>query len=203
MIFPDEYSFVPRTWVLPDDFPDLATREMKDGDAKVTYIAKPDGGSQGKGIFLTDSFERLRKCSEQCRETGDAFVVQRYIAKPMLLDGLKFDLRIYLLVVGVGEDMKLFIFRDGLVRLCTKEYQTPSPETFDQVHMHITNCAVNMNTDSFKNPTSQQDNYVAAWKPCVLIIDRPLQFVLLSACHNKNKPALQTGGGAWRSLLAS
>jgi hypothetical protein len=157
-LFPDEYAFVPRTWVLPEDFSELAIRVAKDVDSKATYIVKPDGLSQGRGIFLTDDLERLRRCSDECREKGEGVVVQKYLAKPMLLDGLKFDMRIYLLVVGgsagIGSDMRLFLFRDGLVRLCTTEYESPTPETFDQVQMHITNYEINRYSASFNNPTS-------------------------------------------------
>jgi len=158
MLFPDEYSFVPRTWILPEDFPELAARVAKHHEEKKgTYIVKPDGLSQGRGIFLTDDLERIRKCSEECHEKNEGFVVQKYIANPMLLNGLKFDMRIYLLVVGgsrgVGDDMRLFLFRDGLVRLCSTEYETPTPETFDQVHMHITNYELNRKSTAFKNAT--------------------------------------------------
>lgn len=157
VLFPDEYSFVPRSWLLPEDFPELAARVTKEIDVKTTYIVKPDGLSQGRGIFLTDDLERIRKVADDSRRTGEGFVVQKYLAKPMLLDGLKFDMRIYCLVVGgpagVGPDMRLFLFQEGLVRLCTDEYQVPTPDTFDQFNMHLTNYEVNRHSKAFKKPT--------------------------------------------------
>ena len=44
--------------------------------------------------------------------------MQRYVAKPYLMDGLKFDLRIYVLVFGV-DPLRIFLYKDGLTRLAT------------------------------------------------------------------------------------
>ena len=54
-------------------------------------------------------------------------VVQRYLSKPYLIEGLKFDLRIYVLVAGV-DPLRLFIFRDGLARFATENYVAPNKE---------------------------------------------------------------------------
>ena len=45
-------------------------------------------------------------------------IVQRYIKNPMLLDGKKFDLRLYVLIVGF-EPINAYLANEGLVRLCT------------------------------------------------------------------------------------
>ena len=46
-------------------------------------------------------------------------VAQKYISDPFLLDGLKFDLRIYVLLYGVNP-LRIFMFDEGLVRLATE-----------------------------------------------------------------------------------
>jgi tubulin polyglutamylase TTLL6/13 len=58
---------------------------------------------QGRGIYLTRRFEDIKL------EQGETCIAQRYMAKPYLIDGLKFDLRIYVLVFGV-EPMRVFLF---------------------------------------------------------------------------------------------
>jgi len=154
-LFPKEYQFLPPTWVLPDDIGDLEKQFGDSTESKVIYIAKPDHLCQGRGIFLTTELDRLRKCATECREKDQTAVVQRYIMRPMLIDGFKFDLRLYFLVCGKlpeggGLDLRMFLFRDGLVRLCTKEYSPPTAETMNQKCMHLTNYAINKNSKSFE-----------------------------------------------------
>lgn len=54
----------------------------------------------------------------------DRCVVQRYMHKPYLIDGLKFDLRIYVLVAGI-DPLRIFVYEEGLARLATEEYRAP------------------------------------------------------------------------------
>jgi len=52
----------------------VAGRRSPKKISKKTFIVKPEGLSQGKGIFLTRNFERIMK---NCENEG--CVVQRYI----------------------------------------------------------------------------------------------------------------------------
>jgi tubulin polyglutamylase TTLL11 len=80
---------------------------------KCSYISKPAEGSQGDGMQI---FQTLKDLPLGLGREG---VVQRYIDKPLLLkDKLKFDLRIYVVVVGVTK-LKAFMCEEGLARFCT------------------------------------------------------------------------------------
>ena len=108
---PEEYNYFPLTWNLPGDYLDF--KAYFDGKPKGkarTYIVKPECMSQGNGIFLTRKLEDINP-TKHC-------VVQRYLSRPYLIDGLKFDLRIYVLVAGV-DPLRVFIFREGLGRFAT------------------------------------------------------------------------------------
>ena len=77
----------------------------------MTFIVKPVGSSQGKGIFLTRTWEDI--------EPHDHLVAQKYIDPPYLIDGLKFDLRIYVLLYGINP-LRIYLYEEGLARFATK-----------------------------------------------------------------------------------
>jgi tubulin polyglutamylase TTLL6/13 len=52
------------------------------------------------------------------------YVVQRYLHKPFLIDNLKFDLRIYVMLCGV-DPLRVYFYDEGLCRLATFEYESP------------------------------------------------------------------------------
>lgn len=73
-------------------------------------ICKPDHLSQGKGIFLTHDVDSIY--------LDEPSVVQEYINEPYLIDGLKFDMRMYVLVMS-SDPLKIFLHKEGLVRFAT------------------------------------------------------------------------------------
>jgi tubulin polyglutamylase TTLL6/13 len=74
-------------------------------------IAKPEASSQGKGIFLSKNIDDF--------DFGEHYVVQKYLKRPFILDGLKFDLRVYVLVAGC-DPLRLYIYKEGLARFATE-----------------------------------------------------------------------------------
>lgn len=78
---------------------------------------KPENSCQGKGIFLTNSLTKLDK--------NFPAIVQKYISNPMLIDSLKFDLRIYVLITCV-QPLRIFMYNDGLARFATEKFEKPT-----------------------------------------------------------------------------
>lgn len=122
----------------------------------MTYIVKPSGGTQGKGIYLVQS--PIDYCREQLIIHGlnsqnddelppdpavclgaDAMgflsareVIQQYEDNPVLVNGYKADLRIYVVLESI-KPLRIHIYRDGLVRLASQPYQTPGPMNMKNV----------------------------------------------------------------------
>ena len=80
--------------------------------------------------------------------------MSKYISKPHLIRGYKYDLRIYILVVSF-DPLKIYMFKDGLVRLATVPYST-SKASLKQRFVHLTNYSVNKNAEAYvKNQNAE------------------------------------------------
>jgi len=137
-LFPKDYNCFPKSWCLPADYNDFQaycrTKKNK------TFICKPETGCQGKGIFITKSIKDIKH--------GEHMICQQYITKCLLIDGFKFDLRLYVLVTSC-DPLRIFMYKEGLGRFATKKYQEPNNNNMDEVCMHLTNYAINKNSSDF------------------------------------------------------
>ncbi|XP_056022258.1 uncharacterized protein LOC125649963 isoform X3 [Ostrea edulis] len=137
-MFPKEYNIFPKTWCLPADYGDFLayTRQKKNK----TYILKPETGCQGRGIWVTRNPKEIKP--------HEHMICQQYMSKPFLIDGFKFDLRIYTLVTSC-DPLRIFLFKDGLARFATNKYIEPTNNNVDNVFMHLTNYAINKHSEDF------------------------------------------------------
>ncbi|KAH0517075.1 Tubulin polyglutamylase TTLL11 [Microtus ochrogaster] len=153
-LFPDEYNFYPRSWILPEEFQLFVTevRMVKDGDPtwKPTFIVKPESGCQGDGIYLIKDPNDIRMTGTLQNRPA---VVQEYICKPLLIDKLKFDIRLYVLLKSL-EPLEIYIAKDGLSRFCTEPYHEPNPQNLHHVFMHLTNYSLNIHSGKFVHSDS-------------------------------------------------
>lgn len=151
---PEEYKFFPKTWVLPNDFPEFL-RHYKQYE-ECTYIVKPAMQSQGRGIFLTRN-------SDDINPRLNA-VIQEYVEDPFLVDNLKFDIRLYVLVTSV-DPLRIYLFDEGLVRFATEEYQAPTEENMKNIYIHLTNYSLNKKNKNFScNEESQEKSHKRSLK---------------------------------------
>ena len=132
-------------------------------DGALHLILKPDCSSRGVGIRLclsvkdavadeagsTGSGQGYGSGSRHSRSAPEAAapngrtLAQAYLPRPLLLDGRKFDLRVYVLVTSVAPTLRVFVARAGLVRLSSMAYSTPSRDNIDDHRMFLTNTALN------------------------------------------------------------
>ncbi|XP_053405847.1 tubulin polyglutamylase ttll6-like isoform X29 [Mercenaria mercenaria] len=137
-MFPKEYNVFPKTWCLPADYGDFQAycRQKKNK----TYILKPESGCQGRGIWVTKNPKDVKP--------HEHMICQHYMSRPLLIDGFKFDLRIYVLVTSC-DPLRIFVFKDGLARFATNKYMEPTHGNVDNVYMHLTNYAINKHSEDF------------------------------------------------------
>ncbi|XP_064420391.1 tubulin polyglutamylase TTLL11 isoform X2 [Latimeria chalumnae] len=148
-LFPEEYSFYPRSWILPKEIVLFETEVqlIKSGNNSwnPTFIVKPDVGCQGEGIYLIKDPSDYKKIKKPQVKPA---VVQEYISKPLLIDRLKFDIRLYVLLKSL-DPLEIYIAKEGLSRFCTEPYQEPNNANLDHVFMHLTNYSLNIHSENF------------------------------------------------------
>ena len=122
------------------------------GKSKRTFIYKPEADCQGRGIFLSKTYQHIERSSD------DHQVVQRYIDKPMLIDGLKFDFRIYVLLYGV-DPLRIYLFKEGLARFATEPYEKPTSKNVDNLYVPLPNYSINKLNENFVfNENEEEDD---------------------------------------------
>lgn len=129
---------------------------------------KPVSSSRGRGIFLINSIEEV--------EYGEAFVIQKYVANPLLIHRHKFDLRLYVLVTCFNP-LEAWLYQEGFARFCSVPYSSDKEDMHDKF-VHLTNSSVQQAL--FKDP-----EFALPDSLCPLI---------------SNDPLLSLTGGSKRSL---
>lgn len=137
--YPQDFKFLPPTWVLPAEWVKFKDY-VSSGKGNRTFIIKPNASCQGRGIYLTRTWENVLPDVPQ--------VAQKYIHKPLLIDGYKFDIRLYVLVTSVYP-LRIYLFEDGLIRICTELYVEPTSKNLEFSRMHLTNYAINKTSEKF------------------------------------------------------
>ncbi|EAX90681.1 Tubulin-tyrosine ligase family protein [Trichomonas vaginalis G3] len=139
---PDIYTFHPHSFILPREAKILKEYMYSiPKKSNRTIIIKPDTGSQGKGIKLIQNPNLVD-------DYYDDAVAQKYI-EPYLIDGYKFDLRIYVLVTHISP-LRIYIHNEGMARFCSEPYKPPKSSNLDEVYGHLTNFSLNKKCENFQ-----------------------------------------------------
>lgn len=151
------FLFLPKTFILPAELDQLKT-DMTENPGK-KWIVKPASSSQGKGIFITQD------CNEIPQK--EQLVASEYLWKPLLIDGTKFDLRVYVALTSINP-LRIYIYEDGLARFATGKYDDKT-NTKQARFTHLTNYSLNKNSTNFvENTNAVQDDHGHKWSHAAL-----------------------------------
>ncbi|OHT06806.1 Tubulin-tyrosine ligase family protein [Tritrichomonas foetus] len=128
-------NYYPESYLIPAELTEL----RENFETSDLWIAKPAGGARGQGIQVVTDIPKLRP--------GRRMIVQKYIKDPLLINGLKFDLRFYVAVPSL-DPLRVYIFDNGLVRLATLPYKE-NLEHPEEVAAHLTNFSINRDKEGF------------------------------------------------------
>jgi len=144
-------KFFPETWLLYDKkdckaffkiFNSEEYQKLK-AERRIVYIRKIGAGShRAEGVEpVTEQEEahlrHLYANGEKCGEIKLNYIIQHYINNPLLLDGHKFDFRMYMLVASTNPVMAYY--HDGFLRVTLADYDINS----DEKKVLLTNLALN------------------------------------------------------------
>ena len=133
------------------------TKHAQDEDkARATnlWILKPAMMSnRGFGIRVSndlDEIDGILRSEARSDARCGGWVVQRYIERPLLVHGRKFDIRAFaLLVAGRGGEIRAYVHEAATyVRTCGERYSTRASD-FGNRGMHLANDGVQKHTDAY------------------------------------------------------
>jgi len=144
---PDEQRFQPKSYIITLDLTGIQSEEeivdqlfknidfpgFQQGISDV-WILKPSVTNQANGIALVGSKVQLISAlidADELQRAGD-FVLQDYIP-PLLVNGLKFHLRVFMLLVG---NLVAYVHPDFLAISSLEQYEGAS---LDNTRAHLTN----------------------------------------------------------------
>ncbi|CAG0919488.1 unnamed protein product [Notodromas monacha] len=136
----NEFNFLPRTYVLPNDLRELKESMDRKGSRGQNYIVKPPASARGTGVYVVNNYSSINAERQ--------LVVQKYITRPFLINSTKFDLRLYIFVASYNP-LRLYLYRDGLVRFASEKYNSSS-RTLNHQYVHLTNYSINRKSGNYQ-----------------------------------------------------
>ena len=134
---PGDFAIAPMSYLLSDDYE--AFQKEREREIDKLWILKPVAASCRREIKITDKNTSIQE--------KEGIPASKYIANPHLINGLKYDLRVYVLVTSFNP-LKVYIYNDGLVRFATEKY-TNDPSRLSKKYVHLTNFSVNKKNANF------------------------------------------------------
>ena len=98
------------------------------------WIVKPSLADRAEAISVVSEPDQLVQAIESHPDLLQ-WVVQEYVEKPLLIDGRKFHLRVYVFCVG---DLRVYVYRDMLALIAPSAY-TRCTQSLEDATVHITN----------------------------------------------------------------
>ena len=134
---------------------------------KNMWIIKPINLNRGRCIQVLNNtniiVDYILKIQEMKKIEGDNnnnfkcehIILQKYLEKPLLYQGRKFDIRIWILIIG-GQENFVYIFKQGHLKATCEEYDINSTSHF----VHLTNYSVQKhNVDFSKKEIGNEISY--------------------------------------------
>jgi hypothetical protein len=103
------------------------------GNQQKIWILKPSDGTKGHSIRIMTSPEEILEFIDTQMTGSIAWVVQRYLERPLLIPrGMrKFDIRLWVLL---DSSYQIHVYRQGVLRVTAKSYEA---DNWSDLHTHL------------------------------------------------------------------
>nr|XP_018905495.1 PREDICTED: tubulin polyglutamylase TTLL5-like isoform X2 [Bemisia tabaci] len=151
------FNFLPLTFVMPEGFRDLTTSHYRH---RGPWIIKPVASSRGRGIHIVNSPEDV--------PLEEPVVVAKYIENPLLINGRKCDLRIYVAVTSY-DPLMIYMYEEGFVRFATVKYTVGRKNLWNSC-MHLCNSSINKHhSDYIRTDDPDAEDVGSKWTLSALL----------------------------------
>ena len=116
---------------------------------KNLWVLKRTNLNRGRQMKVLSNIEEIIKEINLMFEEKkpNNLIIQKYIEDPLLYNGRKFDIRIWVLFTYVGKDNKyeIYVFKEGHLKACSDNFNIDS----DNLFIHLTNYSVQKHNKNF------------------------------------------------------
>jgi hypothetical protein len=159
----EKFSFWPKGFNLEEDSQFDELRQLyKNADPKnpLLYIIKRPSLPRGEGVHLIGSLEQLEHLltpASPCYPLNKTkALAQEYIQNVLLIEGHKVTLRVYVVITSM-DPLRIYIFQNGLVRICSRKYSTDLSSIGD-IFAHVDSIDINhLNEHEFTSSITDKD----------------------------------------------
>ena len=137
-LFPQDYNYMQETYLYPED-KNIILKKFKNYkiDTNNLWLVKPKNGNTGKGIHIFKSL----------KNEANEFLITKYIINPHIINGKKYDLRIYVLITGL-KPLRIYLNKEGLVRISAEKFNL-NEDNLDNNFIHLTNTGINKHSKEY------------------------------------------------------
>lgn len=114
---------------------------------KNIWIVKPgENTNRGRGIRVCKNLAEIKEVIRENMDQGKTSIVQKYIEKPFLVHGRKFDIRCFALVTSINGIIQAYFYIDGYIRTSCAEFSLKDTENS---FIHLTNDAIQKHSENY------------------------------------------------------
>ena len=144
--YPKDYTYMPETYSYPEEKKTIFKKFNKYKLSQDNlWLIKPKLGSLGSGIYIFKDLSNV----------PDDYLITKYIHNPHLINKLKYDFRLYVLITGLSP-LRIYLYKEGMIRFSTEEYSLDLSK-IDELYRHLTNVNVNKKNKKFYKKAHDAD----------------------------------------------